>query len=99
MIVRQPAEVVGCFLKRSKIQTMKILIESDGQGGLSYDIQGDAAQLSSALKVAAYYDAKLLRALNRITNERQIRIAEEVANISDASVGKVPAGERHQPKI
>ena len=78
---------------------MKILIESDGQGGLSYDIQGDAAQLSSALKVAAYYDAELLRALNRITNERQIRIAEEVANISDASVGKVPAGERHQPKI
>jgi hypothetical protein len=78
---------------------MKILIESDGQGGLSYDIQGDAAQLSSALKVAAYYDAELLRALNRIASERQIRIAEEVANISDASVGKTPAGERHQPKI
>ena len=78
---------------------MKILIESDGQGGLSYDIQGDAAQLSSALKVVAYRDAELLRALNRIASERQIRIAEEVANISDASVGKTPAGERHQPKI
>jgi hypothetical protein len=66
---------------------MKILIESDGQGGLSYDIQGDAAQLSSALKVAAYYDAELLRALNRIVAERQIRIAEEVAN-QDGSTGK-----------
>jgi hypothetical protein len=98
--VRQPAGVVGCFLKNSKTKpSMKILIESDGQGGLSYDIQGDAAQLSSALKVAAYYDTELLRALNQITSERQIRIAEEVANISDASVGKVPAGERHQPKI
>jgi len=101
MIVRQPAEVVGCFFPNvlKTKPSMKILIESDGQGGLSYDIQGDAAQLSSALKVVACYDTELMRALNRIVAERQIRIVEEVANISDASVGKTPAGERHKPKI
>ena len=78
---------------------MKILIETNGQDGLSYEIKGSDAELSAALKVVARYDTELMRALNRIVAERQIRIVEEVANISDASVGKTPAGERHQPKI
>lgn len=78
---------------------MKILIERDGQNGLNYEIQGSEAELSAALKVVSCYDTELMRALNRIVAERQIRSVEEVANISDASVGKVPAGERHQPKI
>lgn len=78
---------------------MKILIETNGQDGLSYEIKGSDAELSAALKVVARYDTELMRALNRIVAERQIRSVEEVANISDASVGKVPAGERHQPKI
>jgi hypothetical protein len=78
---------------------MKILIERDSKNCLSYEIQGVDEELSAALKVVACYDTELMRALNRIVAERQIRIVEEVANISDASVGKVPAGERHQPKI
>ncbi len=78
---------------------MKILIETNGQDGLSYEIKGSEAELSAALKVVAYYDTELMRALNRIVADRQIRVVEEVANISDASVGKTPAGERHQPKI
>jgi len=91
---------VGCFFyQRFKNQTMKILIETNGQDGLSYEIKGSDAELSAALKVVARYDTELMRALNRIVAERQIRIVEEVANISDASVGKTPAGERHQPKI
>ena len=91
---------MGCFFyQRFKNQTMKILIETNGQDGLSYEIKGSDAELSAALKVVARYDTELMRALNRIVAERQIRIVEEVANISDASVGKTPAGERHQPKI
>jgi hypothetical protein len=66
---------------------MKILIESDGQGNLSYEIKGTSAQLLSALKVVAHYDTELMRALNRIVVERQIRAAKESAN-QDGSTGK-----------
>ncbi len=90
------------FSERFKNQTMKILIESDGQGGLNYDIQGDAVQLNKALRVMYWNDPEIRKAINALCVElapARIRAAEEVANISDASVGKVPAGERHQPKI
>jgi hypothetical protein len=102
--VRQPAEVVGCFFTNvlKTKPSMKILIESDGQGGLNYEIQGDAVQLNKALRVMYWNDPELRKAINALCVElapARIRAAEEVANISDASVGKTPAGERHQPKI
>ena len=79
--------MVGCFFKNSKLQTMKILIETNGQDGLSYEIKGNEAELSAALKVVAYYDTELMRALNRIVVERQIRATKEAAN-QDGSTGK-----------
>ena len=69
---------------------MKILIESDGQGGLNYEIQGSAVQLNEALRVMYRQDAHLRKAINALCVElapAKIRISEEAAN-QDGSTGK-----------
>ena len=62
---------------------MKILIESDGQGGLNYEIQGSAVQLNEALRVMYWKDAHLRKAINALCVELapvKIGISDEVAN-------------------
>ena len=58
---------------------MKILIETNGQGGLNYVIQGSAVQLNEALRVMYQQDVRLRKAINALCVElapAKIRISE-----------------------